>query len=253
MSNEYDISEAQLNAFVDEQLDTEEKSQVYAALQQDKELNRRVCELRQLRNLVQHAYQDIPPPPSARRRNYGAQLLRAVGQSMAAGLLIALGGLGGWFAHGRVEAQQPVPTQLSGIAPQAYQNLKVSAAQPQVETHKLLLHVDSGDPTKLREVLDKAESLLTSYRQKHEPLRVEIVANGGGLKLLQAKASPYPQRVERLMASYDNITFLACAKAIQKYQARGDDTELLPNTAVTRSAMEQIVRRLEQGWLYIKV
>ena len=50
------ISDERLQAFVDDQLEADEKSEVFEALQQDKLLNQRACELRKLNELVHFAF-----------------------------------------------------------------------------------------------------------------------------------------------------------------------------------------------------
>jgi hypothetical protein len=64
MSQEKRYSDEFLNAFVDDQLAAEEKSRAYIEISQDEALNRQVCELRKLRDLVQLAYREVPTPPA---------------------------------------------------------------------------------------------------------------------------------------------------------------------------------------------
>ena len=64
MSQEKHFSDEFLNAFVDNQLAPEEQSRAYFEISQDETLNRQVCELRKLRDLVQLAYRDTPLAPS---------------------------------------------------------------------------------------------------------------------------------------------------------------------------------------------
>jgi len=60
MSQEQEYSQEILNAFVDGQLSLEARIRLYARLQRDEALNRRVCELCMVRDLVRRAY-EIPP------------------------------------------------------------------------------------------------------------------------------------------------------------------------------------------------
>lgn len=62
MDQEQEYSEEMLNAFVDGQLTLEERIRVYDRLQRDEALNRRVCELCAVRDLVRFAY-EIPTKP----------------------------------------------------------------------------------------------------------------------------------------------------------------------------------------------
>jgi len=89
MSHEKHFSDEFLNAFVDNQLASEEKGRAYIEISQNETLNRQVCELRKMHDLVQLAYRDVPPPPaktgieSPRRKHLrfgvAASVLMAVG------------------------------------------------------------------------------------------------------------------------------------------------------------------------------
>ncbi len=63
MSNEKHFSDEFLNAFVDNQIAAQEKSRAYVDIHQNEQLNRQVCELRKLHDLVQLAYREPPAPP----------------------------------------------------------------------------------------------------------------------------------------------------------------------------------------------
>ena len=94
MSNEQQFSDEYLNSFVDNELTIEEKSRVYITIHQDEALNRRVCELRKIHDVVQLAYKNLPPPPSARPSPRKSSRLH---RSVAAGLVFVLGVLLSWF------------------------------------------------------------------------------------------------------------------------------------------------------------
>jgi intracellular sulfur oxidation DsrE/DsrF family protein len=61
MKKDEHFSEEQLNAFVDGELDPEEKSRLYNESAHSPELDLRLCQLRKLKELVRHAYDDVPP------------------------------------------------------------------------------------------------------------------------------------------------------------------------------------------------
>ena len=90
MSQEKRFSDEFLNAFVDNQIAAEEKSRAYVEIHQDEGLNRQVCELRKLHDLVQLAYRDPPAPPvhAVTGPDSGRARLRF---GVAASFLLALG------------------------------------------------------------------------------------------------------------------------------------------------------------------
>lgn len=104
MNREQEYSEEFLNAFVDDQLAPEEKAQAFLRIRQDETLNRRVCELRSLRDLVQLAYKHPPQAPQAPDAKGASG--RRFGFNVAAGLTLMLGVLLGWLLHEPI-GQQP--------------------------------------------------------------------------------------------------------------------------------------------------
>ena len=62
MKKDEHYSEEQLNAFVDGELDPEEKSRVYNESERSPDLDQRLCRQRKIKDLVQHAYKSVPPP-----------------------------------------------------------------------------------------------------------------------------------------------------------------------------------------------
>jgi intracellular sulfur oxidation DsrE/DsrF family protein len=52
---------------------------------------------------------------------------------------------------------------------------------------------------------------------------------------------------------FNNISFLACSRTIEKLHMRGIDIHLIPEARVIPGALEAIVDRMQQGWVYIRV
>ncbi len=247
------ISEERLHAFVDDQLAERERDEVFMALKQDEALSRRACELRQLSELVRHAYENPPRagenPDHAR---HGSPLRRAV----AAGLLLVAGGSLGWVVH------TPEPTQDNTLhamywdEDRAFQNTDLSRVTAQQGTKKIIVHLNTSSPEKFEKALGTAEKLLRTYADSDQGAEIEVVANASAIKMLRAGYSPYAQRVRELQQRYINLTFLACKDAIDHIrELEGPDSEvrLLPDVDVTPSALEHILERLSEGWVYINV
>jgi uncharacterized protein len=241
--NEFErFSDEYLNSFVDDQLSTDEKSRVYAMINQDEAVNRRVCELRKLRDLVQLAYKHPPVPPSQTRPAQSGNFVRTA----AASLLLGLGLFVSWLQY-----QAPTPSAVNQAGTAGERTLPIVSAD--AREIKVLFHLNSGSTARMKEVLDEAEGLLKLYRETRQPARVEIITNGDGLNLLRAGASPYAERVQAMRASYPNLVFAACQNTIERLSAHGIDMHLLPGTIVIDSGVAQIIQRQQQGWLYIQV
>jgi intracellular sulfur oxidation DsrE/DsrF family protein len=237
------ISDEFLNAFVDDQLDGDEKSHTFDAIEQDDALKERVCELRGLKERMRHAYEH--PPVRGRAAVKGRRLRASHLQALAACLLLCIGGASGWFAH--------TWTGMGGDREMTRMLQSVQRNDVGVEPQKIIVHVGSSNPVRLKTALDETENLLDSYRRSNRQLQVEIVANGGGVDLLRADVSPYAKRIGLMQEKYPNLGFLACGQTIQKLQDKGVDVKLLPHTAVASSAVDQITLRLKQDWVYIRV
>lgn len=237
------ISDEFLNAFVDDQLDGAEKSQAFDAIEHDDGLKERVCELRGLKERMRHAYEH--PPTRGGSAVKGRRLRTSHFQALAACLLLCIGAASGWFAH--TWTGMGSDREMTRLL-QSVQRNDVGA-----EPQKIIVHVGSSNPVRLKTALDETESLLDSYRRSNRKLQVEIVANGGGVDLLRADVSPYARRIGLMQERYPNLGFIACGQTIQKLQDKGVDVQLLPHTGVASSAVDQITLRLKQDWVYIRV
>ncbi|RMG55459.1 MAG: hypothetical protein D6717_07960 [Gammaproteobacteria bacterium] len=230
-----DVRLCQVHAFIDGELEPMDREQIMQEMAEDPELRRQVCELRNLKAAVSHAYADIEPPETG--RVLGGGLSRGLCQGVAALLLLAVGVLLGWKGH-----EQRLEHLLAGA---------VEIGDVKADPTHVVLHIDESNPDKFEEVLDRAVALVESYKARG--VHVEVIANSGGLDLMRKDASPYAQRVSEIMRKYDNIDFIACANAIRRLERQGVHVQLIDRTHPAPSAVEHIVERLREGWTYIKV
>lgn len=237
MKPEQPVTDELLNAFVDNELDSAEKSRLLGLIAADGQLKQRICELWQLKEMVGNAYPLKSAGIKAQRSRRGRFGSPGYSHALAAGLLLALGLGGGWLLHG---GPPPMPQQ--------------NHAQPehQAKDSKLVLHIFSGESVRFEAALDQAEELLRSANKLGTPVKLDIVANGEGLRLLQADASPYPGRIKSLQNNYKDLNFYACGITIEKLRQKGVTVKLLPEAVITPSALDLIMAREKQGWLYIQ-
>jgi uncharacterized protein len=232
MKKDEHFSEEQLNAFVDGELDPEEKSRLYNESAKSPELDRRLCQLRKLKELVRHGYDDIP----AAKRPRGPTLRQSgpFGGAFVAGLLIALGAAAGYLGHGMIGAE-PASTPAAPIPEPA---------------GNYLLHVVSGDPEQMYSALEHARYLLESSDEGEVP-RVEIVANERGLDLLRSDVTPFADEISALQKN--NVVFYACARSILRLEEKGVKVILVPDTRQDYTALDRVVMRMQDGWKYEKI
>lgn len=243
MKRTQDISDEFLNAFVDNQLESAEKNMVFDAIDQDESLKERVCDLRGLKEMVQHAYHQPPAnahSPIKRMRSWPPYF-----QALAACLLLLIGGASGWLGHSWAS------TDSEREMNRLFQTTQGGDFGD--EPRKIIVQVSTANPTRLKSALDETESLLEISRREHRQLQVEIVANGSGADLLRADITPYGDRIGLLQARYPNLNLMICSQTLGKLRDQGVDVQLLPNTGIAPSAAQQIRKRLLQGWDYVRV
>lgn len=237
MKSEQPVTDELLNAFVDNELDSAEKSRLLGLIAADGQLKQRICELWQLKEMVGSAY----PLQAAGTKGQRSRTRRfnspAFTHAVAAGLFLTLGLSAGWFLHG-----DKTTAPLHNAA----------QAERQAKESKLVLHIFSGESVRFDAALDQAEELLRSAETLGTPVKLDIVANGEGLRLLQADASPYPERIKSLQHAYKDLNFYACGITIDKLRRQGINVKLLPEAVITPSALDLIMAREKQGWVYIQ-
>ena len=248
------VSDEHLNAFIDSELDTLEKNGVFEALSDDNALRQRACELRQLSELVRHAYQQ--PPQVKKYRKLESPGVSPWGRAAAATLLLALGGVLGWVGH--QPAEQDGVASMSAMywdEHNAFQNTNLSQATSR-QAKKIIVHLNTSSVEKFAKALDTAEQLMKTYADSDMAAEIEVVANASAIRMLRTGYSPYADRVRELQDRYLSLTFLACkdaldhARELEKSEAA---VTLLPDVDITPSALEHILNRLSAGWVYLNL
>jgi len=247
-------SAEQLNAFVDDQLAPDDKSQMLLALNGDDALSREICELRKVHDLVRLAYPEPATSTHRDERKHKRFNLPAIAASLAT---LALGMIFGWFIH------TPSSGPASGVPVSGADN-SISLAQPASSLavaanpkglpSRIIMHVVESDPKQLTQILDDLDGMLRLYKAQNQRVRVEVVANGEGLALLRRDTTPHAGRIADLQKQYDNLSFVACQNTIDRLaKEKGIIARLLPGVIVIDSGVAQLMRRQNQGWAYIQV
>jgi len=242
--NQWNRNDERVHAFIDGQMDAIEKRLFLQEMANDARLQEQVCQFRGLKEYVRHAYEIEELPQMQDRRCRSGRRFRNA--AIAATFLLAFGFTLGWFTHGAGESV----ARSTALAPgDSINDLEGALAYAE---ERVLLHIGRADTAKFDHVLDQAERLLRTYRAQN--IRVEVIANAGGLDLVREDASPYSDRIREMMMRYDNLRFVACANAIERLEKNdGVKAVLVEDTDVAPSAVEHIIERIQKGWVYIKV
>jgi len=232
-----------LNAWLDGELSERDASRQERLFKQNPVLRRHADELHDVRRLVRRAF------PQQELSTGGKKPWRTrLSWSLAAGIVLCLGFALGWVLHPSATTHlDPVLTARGAFV------LRTALA---TSNHpNILVHISSDQHKSLMAALDETEKLLQHYQQLNHHVRLEVVANGGGIKLLRDDShSPYAARIRQLQNRYKNLTFLACRNTLDLLrEKRGGQPQLMPSVVVGPSALEHVIQRLEEGWAYIKV
>jgi len=115
-----------------------------------------------------------------------------------------------------------------------------------------VVHVASSRGEVVDTALQEVEDYLRDARAAGRKVHVEIVANQTGLDILRADKSAYSMRLERLRAAYPNLTYIACHQTADRLSEKGVKVTLLPGVQFAPTALDEIVKRMQQGWVYIR-
>jgi len=235
MRKDVNISEEQLNAFIDGELEAEERACLFDEAEQSAELDQRVCRQRKLKELVKHAYRDVPEPKH--HLNVGRIRNSLIGLTLAASVLLMVGAVTGFFIRDHFSPVNPQTSALTAVSQQA-------------GSENYILHVISGEPEQMRLALEKANELLSSAKADH-PRQIEVVANERGLDLLRSDVTPFASEISTLADK--RVLFYACSKAIQRLENNGIEVKLVPEAKSGYSALDRVVIRMKDGWQYVKI
>jgi uncharacterized protein len=244
MSEERKVSDELRGAFVDGQLDAAEWARIAEQAERDAALREDVYELRMLKDMVRHAYA-VPPARPPRARPSAALGWKALA---AAAVIFAAAG---WFGHAWW-AGGPALDPASAYALRGDWHA-LRGDWRTLDANRVLVHVSSGRREALAAALDEVEDLLRSARAARRSIEVEIVANSTGLDLLRADASPYAARIAALRREFPELGLVACGQTLERRRAGGQQVTLLPGTLIAPSALDEVIKRLRGGWVYVRV
>ncbi len=248
MINNHNISDEYLNSFVDNELALDEQSEIFNAIGKDEILKQRVCELRGLKEMVQHAYRQPPThnrSPINKIRSWWQPLFQKMPSLAACMSLVLLGWGSGWLMFTGPLTTNTFKTMGLFQASQVNEHSE--------EPGNFIVHVSNSNPVRLKTALDETENLLAAYKRENRQVQVEIIAASSGMNLLRSDVSPFAKRIALMQSKYPNLDFLACSQTISKLQQKGITVQLLPHTGIAPSAVEQINKRLLEGWDYVRV
>lgn len=235
MKQETNYQASQINAFIDGELDSEERIELLNKSEENEALRDTLCAYNKQKELLLMAYDHMGThkrPGDAYRSGRG--WWRA---AMIAGVFLLLGLVLGYSSQNYLNPN-------ARLIEEAYN--EIAAPVPQ----NYIIHVVSGDPDKMRQALYDARRLVESRPDK-EVGRIEVVANEDGLNILRKGISPYEHEIQQLID--EDVLFFACTNAIRRLELMGEDVNLIPRINRGYSAVDRLVMRLREDWNYVKI
>jgi len=241
MNQDSKFSDEIINTYVDGELDELDSRELLAFASRSPDLSRRICETTYLKLMVRSAWK-VPVVKSTHRSTKRAPL---VSYALAAGLgalsLLAVMTVGE-LRYG------PAETMVSKLP----DSVQPAALKP-ADQSRVVFHISSADPTIAEELLDQVQLVLQDYASQGRSLKVEVVANNQGIRMLQKGISPVADRIQELNASYSNLRFAACGNTLERLRReQGENIVVLPEAVVIKSGVSFVTRRQQEGWVYIK-
>lgn len=223
-----------LHALADGQLDTQQSREVLSLLAKDHELQREMCEIQRIKYLVQSAY-PLPSSHLTRVRKAGGLHMGQAAVYLLAFLLTFVAGFGSYPLLEKSGAP------VEGLALQGV---------PLKDDH-FIVFIDSNEPGKLEKALVKAENLARQVQVGNGS--VDVVTSAEGIDLLRLGTTPYEKRITELSESYPELHFVACNSTLYLFKQRGELVALVDEAEVASSAVEYVVKHLQQGWRYVAI
>lgn len=243
------IDNQDLHALLDNELSPGDKLALIEQLQYDNVRRTELCELRNLKEMVRTAYDDLALPETMERKvaddNRSAWTRLRVGAASIAAIFALV------FAALFTSQLAPEPSRLVLLDPEGK---GTRAALPGDEEMRIVFHVSGNDPDSNEDILREVETMLTDYEEQGKKLRIEIVAHGKGLAMLREKLSSQKQKIAELSQRFPNLTFVACMNTVKRLRVeQGVIVNLLPEAIPIRSGVAYVVKRQQEGWIYIQV
>ncbi len=233
------FSAEMISAYADGELQGSEKTEFEEVLKTDAELQQTLDDLCGLKSQLKQTYQNVRPPA---KLQYSSGNYRYAMYAVFFVLTFSVG----WFSG---DAMHTAPQNNLAQSNTVNPGMRVIAEQP----GKYILHISVRDKVKFKQTLDQAELLMANYQNGDQSIQLEIIANAGGLDLFREDVSPYAQRVKALRDQYPNIKFIACSNAIERLREKGVEPNLINTVHKGATAIDQVVKRIHQGWSYIKI
>ncbi len=121
------------------------------------------------------------------------------------------------------------------------------------EKRQIVLHVNFNDAERYNFVLNNCENIDEYYATKGNAVEIRVVTHGPGLHILRQDTSPVKERLQKMAADMDNLSFYACTNTQERMtKAEGKKPQLIPEAVMVLAGIPEIIELQRAGWTYIK-
>lgn len=118
--------------------------------------------------------------------------------------------------------------------------------------HRVVILIDSDDEKVMGHAISYSMNITRSYALKKQTVKIEIVANGSGIKLFRGDTSPLQQPLAALRRTIPEIVFSMCDSSKQiAEQKEGHSIDLVTGVRLVPFGIGRVVELEESGWTYI--
>ena len=122
--------------------------------------------------------------------------------------------------------------------------------------HRLVMHVNRNDAGEMNGALDSLQNVADFYAGQHQPVQIELVANGPAYAMLR-DTSPVAARISEIHRQYPAVVFSACQnsrRGIARREGKQPNEIIeLPEATDVPAGIIRIMELQDQGWPYYKV
>jgi uncharacterized protein len=115
-----------------------------------------------------------------------------------------------------------------------------------VNEYRVVFHLDESSKGRADQVFGNIKNLLADLGEDN--VKVELVANGGGVRALLKGPDSHAEQVEELVAK--GVHFAACAHSLHVLELPGD--ALLESVEIVSSGVGEMVKKQAEHWAYIR-
>jgi intracellular sulfur oxidation DsrE/DsrF family protein len=248
MNKQNQYSDEHINAYIDSELDNDERTRLLFDEQQDAALAQRINDARMLKEKVQLVYSDLPANNTA-KKPFSCTAFISRQKSLVAGVVILITAavllLPALLNNDDLMLEKQLIKNTLTVAPETIRAV--------VGTNKqIVINISQYQAQHFEIAIEQIETLLQQHRNDRS-FNIEIVASKNGLKALDTKTSLHADRISLLAEQFSNLEVVACAKSMANLAAAGNPVQLMKSIMITPSATQQAAKRMSEGWMYLKL